>query len=156
MVRTVLRAGDGGNVVSLTRQYAPYRALEWTILKCGRTGEQPAVIGATIRLGRCLNLLDTGKSRGLVRAYDYIGLHLGQRRMPRNTATGAHFLDCEVIDTFCQMAIEENSYSYQTVRGCYPEGKPVYEGSKILDLTHVQIAVRDSSCISRIHLVQSP
>ena len=39
-------------------EYAPYRALEWAKAKCAPSGEEPAVIRATIRLGRCLNMLD--------------------------------------------------------------------------------------------------
>ena len=39
-------------------EYAPYRALDWAMLRCAPSGEEPAVIGATIQLGRCLNLLD--------------------------------------------------------------------------------------------------
>jgi hypothetical protein len=137
-------------------EYAPYRALNWAILKCGRTGEQPAVIGATIRLGRCLNLLDTLHSTDLGIAYTEVRSGLGMRRMPRNTATGAHFLDCEVVNTYCRVIAQATMREYQTVRGCYPEGEPVFPDSKILSRTHVQIAVRDPACILRVHLVQFP
>ncbi len=36
---------------------------------------------------------------------------------------------------------------FQTVRGAFVEGDPVYEGARIHAKTHVQIAVRDPSCI---------
>ena len=49
--------------------------------------------------------------------------------MPRNTDTGAHFLDCDVINAYCLLIEAENEYVFQTVRGCYPEGEPVYSGS---------------------------
>lgn len=135
-------------------EYAPYRALNWAIARCAIDGAEPAVIRATIRLGQCLNLLDTARSRELVRTYEQIHASLGGRKIPRNTGTGAHFLDCDVINTYCRLIEAENEHIFQTVRGCYPEGEPIYTGSKILSLTHVQIAIRDPSCISDVHLVE--
>jgi len=76
--------------------------------------------------------------------------------MPKNTEIGAHFLDREVIDFYCRIVELRSTYAYQTVRGCYPEGEPVFAGSRILERTHVQIAVRDKSCVSRLHMVEFP
>lgn len=137
-------------------EYAPYRALEWAMRRCRISGGEPVVLGATIRLGRCLNLLDIEHSSGLSLAYNQFAENLGKRRMPRNTETGAHFLDREVIDLYCRIVELRSDYAYQTVRGCYPEGEPVFTGSKILQRTHVQIAVRDKSCVSRLHMVEFP
>lgn len=135
-------------------EYAPYRALEWAKQQFGSNGSEPAVLGATIRLGRCLNLLDIEHIPDLLRAYRIVEQNFGNRRMPINTETGAHFLDREVLDAYCHLAKAENDYLYQTVRGSYPEGEPVFAGSKILTHTHVQIAVRDISCLSRLHMVK--
>ena len=132
-------------------EYAPNRALRWAQELQKSRGGSPAVLGVTIRLGRCLNLLDTAKAPILARTYQDIVENLETRRLPRNTDTGAHFLDREVIDTHCRTAAKSNAYLYQTVRGSYPEGEPIYPGSKILSLTHTQIAVRDAACISQIH-----
>jgi hypothetical protein len=33
--------------------------------------------------------------------------------------------------------------SYDTVRGPFTEGRPLYQGAKIMDKTHIQICVRD-------------
>ena len=41
-----------------------------------------------------------------------------------------------------------------TVRGSFAEGDPIYPGSKILQKSHTQIAVRDPTCILRASLVQ--
>lgn len=134
-------------------EYAPYRALDWAQALCARRGGEPAVIGVTIRLGRCLNLLDIQHSGGLVQAYSIMEANIGNRKLPVNLRR-AHYLDREVIDTYCQNVLLDTNKSYQTVRGCYPEGDPVFPGSKILSLTHVQIAVRDPACITNVHLVQ--
>jgi hypothetical protein len=62
-------------------------------------------------------------------------------------------LDRLVIDTFCDDYAVQSGAVLQTVRGCFPEGEPVYTGSQILRYTHVQIAVRDPACISSLKLV---
>ena len=135
-------------------EYAPYRALDWAQALCARHGGKPAVIGVTIRLGRCLNLLDTRHSDELIHAYRDVEQRYTGRRLPRNLDSGAYMLDCAVVDTYCDLIRIEGGAPYQTVRGSYPEGEPVYPGSKILSLAHTQIAVRDASCLSRLHLVQ--
>jgi hypothetical protein len=51
-------------------------------------------------------------------------------------------------------AVEVRGISYQTVRCPFEEGEQVYHGGMIRDQSHIQIAVRDKSCISsRIYLV---
>jgi len=74
--------------------------------------------------------------------------------IPRNTESGSHFLDREVIEAYCVGAYQQTSKPYQTVRGGFAEGDPIYPGSKILRRAHNQIAVRDQSCILRAALVQ--
>jgi hypothetical protein len=37
--------------------------------------------------------------------------------------------------------------TYQTVRGAFMEGTPVYPGAGIFEKTHIQIAVRDPDWI---------
>jgi hypothetical protein len=60
-------------------------------------------------------------------------------------------LDCSVIN-LCMRRMDrhyagpEHVY-YQTVRGVFVEGEPAYPGAKIHTKTHIQIAVRDTSCI---------
>lgn len=76
------------------------------------------------------------------------------RNLPSNRADKRHFLDRAVIEDFCELWVQSGGEPFQTVRGCFPEGKPVYPGSKILRETHVQIAVRDVSCISLVQLVK--
>jgi hypothetical protein len=132
-------------------EYAPQRAWEWAE---PRFAEKAALLKVEIRLGRCLNLLDTAYFEGLQRAYTAIveRNERAGRDVPGNRGK-AHYLDKVVVDEFCE-AWERNGVTYQTVRGCFPEGSPVYTGSKILRETHVQIAVRDASCISRLELVE--
>ena len=137
-------------------EYAPYRALEWAGEKCARTGGDPAVVRATIRLGRCLNLLDIEHIPDLVELYNQFADTLTVDQMPRNTDRGAHFLDRYVIDAHCRAIDRRTASALQTVRGSFAEGNPNYPGSKILEKAHTQLAVRDSSCVLRTSLVQFP
>jgi hypothetical protein len=137
-------------------EYAPYRALDWAILKCAPEGSQPAVLRATIKLGRCLNLLDIEHLPGLRRMYEAFVERLGEERLPRNTERGAHFLDRALIDAYCRAIAERTDSPLQTVRGSFAEGEPIYPGSKILTKAHAQIAVRDTACILRASLVEFP
>ena len=137
-------------------EYAPYRAFEWAEQKCKREGGTPAVIRATIKLGRYLNLLDIKHIPDLNETYKSFAEMAGAERMPRNTDRGAHFLDREIIDAFCRVFAQDVATPLQTVRGSFAEGAPIYPGSKILQRAHTQIAVRDTACILRASLVQFP
>jgi hypothetical protein len=134
-------------------EYGPYRAREWAE---HRFGPDAAVLEATIRLGRCLNLLDTEHLGGLRQAYESLSDQAAERevRLPVNRDDGRYYLDQEMIEFYCRLQAEEGRSHFQTVRACYPEGQPVFPGSKILSLAHVQIAVRDDSCLVRLRLVR--
>ncbi len=137
-------------------EYAPYRALDWAILKSAHAGGKPAVIRATIKLGRCLNLLDIEHIPGLLKAYTSFAETIEEARLPCNTERGAHFLDRLIIDAYCRAITRRAASPFQTVRGSFAEGDPIYPGSKILQKAHTQIAVRDTTCILRTALVQFP
>lgn len=134
-------------------EYAPHRALEWAERLCAHRGGEPAVIRATISLGHCLNLLDREHITPIRRVYDAFLAALG-KRLPRNTEQGAHYLDRLIIDAYCRAIAEQTTLPIQTVRGSFAEGEPIFPGSKILSMTHAQLAVRDTSCIQSISLVR--
>ena len=112
------------------------------------------MLRATIKLGRCLNLLDIDHIPGLRRIYRSFADTLDPARIPRNSEQGAHFLDRAVIDAYCRTFQAETGAAVQTVRGTFAEGEPIYPGSKILEKSHTQITVRDVSCIIRVTLVE--
>lgn len=135
-------------------EYAPFRALEWARKQCLSINEEPVVLKATIQLGHSLNLLDLEHFDDLEAVYIRLTQSVNEQELSINTSSGAHFLDRFIIDAYCRWFSKELADPFQTVRGCFPEGEPIYPGSKILSKTHTQIAVRDLSCISRINLVQ--
>jgi hypothetical protein len=135
-------------------EYAPTRAREWAIR---RFGERAAVLQADITLGRCLNLLDTAHFSHLQRTYEKTVLRLAAEgiELPRNR-NKQHFLDRAVVEFYCQDYAALGGRPFQSVRGCFPEGEPIFPGSKIFRETHVQVAVRDTGCISALKMVHYP
>jgi hypothetical protein len=105
------------------------------------------VVGALIRLGECLDLTDVKYADMLTAAY--ADLRLRQRKwkkgLPDNRGK-RHDLDCAVINLLVEKAAEKGLV-FETVRAAFLEGEPVFPGSAILRETHIQIAVRDQSCI---------
>jgi hypothetical protein len=134
-------------------EYAPYRALEWARLLALQRGEKPAVLAATIQLKNCVNLMDVEHHNSLIETHRNLVALYGEEQLPKNTARGGHFRDRLVIDTHCDN-IALLGQTVDTVRGTFPEGEPIYPGSKILSLAHTQIAVRNTNCIHRLELIK--
>lgn len=140
----------------------PVRALEYSqerMRRNGITDQEPAVIGAVIDLGLCLNMFDQPALQELSLAhfdlkYDFelFGIDLPTNKGGKDRLT--RYLDCMVIQHLHSMrGVKDKATgksllpSYQTVRAGFHEGDEVYEGSGFLDKNHIQIAVRDQSCI---------
>ena len=68
----------------------------------------------------------------------------------QNTDTLRRELDCAVLNYLYASMPDPK---FQTVRGVFTEGGPLYPGAQIQSRTHVQIAVRDSSCIKGVFRV---
>ena len=138
-------------------EHAPGRAWQWAREHYGADG---AVVAAEIFLGRCLDLGDVefadllrSTYEGTLRMYQTLG-----RTMPRNTGRDLKFrkLDRLVIDRSTATTDPPGGVYYQTVRCPFEEGDPIFEGAMFKAQSHVQIAVRDKSCIaSRIFLLES-
>ena len=128
---------------------APSRAFLWAKRKFGNDA---SVVGAKIRLGHCLNLMDVEAYGALREAYEV--LKASGRVMPVNTPH-YHRLDCLVINTameYVEMAIGK---PYDTVRCPFAEGAPVFPGSRLFDLSHIQIAVRRLDALADLFAVEA-
>ena len=135
-------------------QEAPQRAWDWA---SERYGNEAAVVGARIRTAECINLLDTGWNSFMANAYDsYLSFlnRLGDRT-PEQSG-GNHRLDREVIN-YAVGVLENSGQNVACIRSAFAEGRPVYPNSAILDLAHVQIAVRHPErCLDDIWLETAP
>lgn len=147
---------------------SPLRALQWAELLKKRSPSKikdPAVIGAVIDLGHCLDSTDQASLNLLKKSYtSFVALCSSSgSEMPKNE--GLHeddcdlllrYLDCAVINHCHQFIHEENLRrrkdlenrlepirEFDSVRGIFYEGKSLFEGSKFREKTHIQIAVRN-------------
>lgn len=119
-------------------EHAPERARQW-----GKGG----VVGAVIQLGSCLDLTDVAYTRLLRAAYDSLAetyLSRGEP-LPQNRGKRRE-LDCAVVNELVAIA-ERRGILFQTVRCPFLEGGPAFPASGILAESHIQVAVRDPSCI---------
>ncbi len=139
-------------------EHAPERALEWADRGKKLFGiiRNPAVIGAYINLGQCFDLLDLQNTMALQKLYPAFCefCKQGGKKIPQNTPAPKdpsddnvlRFLDCAMINWYLDQAKKERAI-FDTVRCAFVEGGPVFEGSKIMLKTHIQIAVREKSSI---------
>jgi len=114
--------------------------------------KQPSVIGAMIQLGECFDLLDTRFTENLGQFYPLWEAKRTKEGLPVPVNQGKtpdkklRLLDCMVMNHYLLM-VNEAGKPYDTVRGCFTEGEPVFAGSGIQRESHIQIAVRNPTCI---------
>jgi hypothetical protein len=135
---------------------SPERALEWAdLLKGRRKVKRPAVVGAVIDLGRCLNLLDRQHLKAVRQAYEQLAAASGAAGvpLPRNKPLKGsrdlllRDLDCAAINTLHSLTAEARLPDYDTVRAAFVEGEPLYENSGFFERNHIQVCVRNLACI---------
>lgn len=136
------------------------RAMEWAKARYKGDGDVPAVIGAAIDLGNCLDLLSRSDQDVVGLAYESLAAFYAKagRPLPRNENSPLggdedrrlRRLDCAVIrhlhEAICGEG-EDDLPPFDTVRGMFTEGAPLYEGSGFHAQSHVQISVRDASLV---------
>ena len=127
------------------------RAQEWAALQFG---DDAAVLQVEIDLGRCLNLLETTYHEAIRATYRNLrDVYRSQGwTLPKNQKK-RHDLDCLVINKFVMFMARftgQQGIVFQTVRGVFEEGRPLFAGSAIRSESHIQIAVRDIQCM-RVH-----
>lgn len=112
--------------------------------------QTPFVIGAIINLKRCLSLTDRKALEELSGAHHLFEGLLTKTGgvLPTNGASlRARKLDCAVFETLHQYRKDESLPSYDTVRGLFFEGEPLYPDAGFRSKNHIQICVRDKGCI---------
>jgi hypothetical protein len=139
----------------------PLRGLDFARelqLRPGGSVKAPAVIGAVIEPGLCLDLLSsTGVAAVEVAHDDFIQVckeaesevptnHKGDDLLLRN-------LDCAVINHLHKMREVLALPPFDTVRGVFIEGERIYEGAGFFRKTHTQLCVKNHNCIKGIFRV---
>ena len=110
----------------------------------------PFVLGAVINLGRCLDLADSTAIVQVQKAYrSYQNLaKASNKTLPSNgESLKTRKLDCLIFNWLHYIREQQNSIPYDTVRGLFWEGPQIYPNAGVREANHIQICVRDISCI---------
>lgn len=130
-------------------EHGPLQARKWA-------GENGTVVGAVIQLGRCFDLTDIRDTLLLKSAYESVNTLYNEEgwTLPQNEGRELKLrkLDCLVINQYMDdmdrdFGSVDGKSHYQTVRCPFEEGDEVFPGSMLKTQTHIQISVRDLSCI---------
>lgn len=128
-------------------EHSPRRALRWAT---DQFGQRAAVVGAVIQLGACFDLLDEEITAVLAASYQEFAefYRTAGRKLPVNRGRRKKLraLDCAVIND-CLDRLAERGIIFETVRGAFLEGEPIFPGTTISAETHIQISVRNVDCI---------
>lgn len=132
-------------------EHGPARALEWARFMATRKSsgvKRPAVVGALIQLGNCFDLLDVRFTAYLKRLFPEFLALIGSsgQALPRNIGV-FHRLDCAFLNWAIPEIERRKGFLFQTVRGVFVEGEAAFPDGHIFEQSHIQIAVRDPSCI---------
>lgn len=140
---------------------SPSRAFEFAMYMSQNPGRRkkvitrPAVIGAVIDLGLCLDLLDYQNLVLLKTAYGVLrdSCSAVGKNMPANKSVSGNQdlllreLDCAVIEMVHQFRRQKNMQPFDSVRGVFWEGKDLYPNAGFREKNHIQICIRNPNCI---------
>lgn len=146
-----------------------YRALEWARDKQKRgVIREPAVVGAVLQLGYCCDFMETQYLRllsvyfgNMSEKYAVLGKPLPRNKNLPGQESGdkvLRYLDCAVIEFMhqemwdsAQANITDKQLvrrrAFDSTRGVFTEGVPVFEGAGLFEKTHIQICIRNPNCI---------
>jgi hypothetical protein len=137
---------------------SPERARTWAAFltkhppDSERRISEPFVIGAIIDLGNCLDLTDASSLEIVRSGYDEFqrANAIAGSELPANEPAHGddgdlvkRHLDCAVINFVHLLRERERLKPFDSVRGVFTEGGPLYPGANIMAKTHVQVCVRD-------------
>ncbi len=140
---------------------SPSRALEYATFlskypdRSVRPIKKPAVIGAVINLGYCLDLLDFENLKFLKLGFGLLDATCKSSGidLPANKNVGTdkdlllRELDCAVIEMLHQLRVDKNMAEFDSIRGVFWEGKPIYPNAGFREKDHIQICIRNPNCI---------
>lgn len=139
----------------------PQRAYEWaceTQIRKPESIKTPAVVGAIIDLGLCLNLCERNSILLLQKSYSELsnalraaGLDIhAEYENVRPDDGGFNLvrrLDCAVFQYLHDMVKRESNVEFDTVYGYFQEGTVAFPGAGVREKSHIQVCVRNETCI---------
>ncbi len=141
----------------------PERALLWAKQKKeSGTLKNPAVIGAVLDLGRCLDLLDSSNIKILKFSYELFKSDSVKLAKPipqnvnhpktKGNDRVLRYLDCAVVEYTHNFLRSSGEPAFESVRAAFIEGEPIYEGAGFNEKTHIQICIINPDCIKGFFL----
>jgi hypothetical protein len=126
--------------------------------------EKPAVVGAVLDLNFCLDLLDAAHLILIKEAYvnllhSCIELKLP---IPMNRKVGnsqdflLRYLDCAVVNNLHQQRELNGLRPFDSIRGAFIEGDPLYSNAGFYEKTHIQLCICNPNCIKGYFLPLEP
>lgn len=123
--------------------------------------KDPAVIGAVIDLGYCLDLIEY-KNLQLLKAHHNTLEDLmrsANQQMPENKKPKSsneiliRNLDCAVIEFLHkQISRDTSTRRFDSVRSVFLEGEDLYTGAGFKSKTHIQLCIRNTNAIKGLFL----
>lgn len=140
-------------------EYAPQQAWWWANLRYGKS--KSAVVGALIRLGKCLDLLDPANAELLRETHKEMVFALGELGLkPKDNANNHKYLDCSVFNYFFAKLARER-YSIESTRAVFVPTSPKKRGldrlwsrSGVFASAHIQLSVREPNNILAVWSVK--
>lgn len=122
--------------------------------------QKPAVLGAVLSLGTCLDLSDHKYIKLTKLSFDNLKKSTKKEgtKLPQNKNAGKSSdrvlreLDCAVIENIHKICEDLGEPPFDSVRGVFIEGKRLYLGAGFHEKTHVQICIRNPNCIKGFFL----
>lgn len=116
---------------------------------------KPAVIGAVIDLGYCLDLVEYENLQLLKEGYELLKASLESlgEKLPINKLGGnskdllIRNLDCAVIETLHEVRKGADLLPFDSVRGLFTEGEDLYPQAGFKEKNHIQLCIRNPNCI---------
>lgn len=117
--------------------------------------KKPAVLGAVINPGYCLDLTVSEDLELLKTAYPILKKAYAATgfELPKNKAVGSsedlllRNLDCAVIETLHRWREKKAITPFDSVRGVFWEGRELYPNAGFREKDHIQICIRNPNCI---------
>ena len=138
----------------------PRRGLEWAVERSKQPKSRikdPFVVGAVIDLGFCLDLTTSEAAAKIKTAYDSLvkAYEKSGKPLPVNKDELRPELDCAVVNWLHYIREQDGAEAFQSVKGVFIEGNPIYPTAKFREKTHIQIAVREPKCIKGVFRVDA-
>lgn len=113
----------------------------------------PFVLGAIIDLRHCLDLFNSESMQQVRIAHVSLTqvMSAAGQKMPTNVGKtpdkAGRMLDCAVMNALHGFRKNLGQEEYDSVRGPFLEGEPIYAGAGFRSESHIQICVRNVRCV---------